>query len=99
MSNYTFKQIECHQLDRIYEYSFDVKDQDQWEDLLEEAKSNGESVESFPNQAPSDPQVWIEVIRLIPIDELTSYEDDCWTMRKGGYDIVSQLLNEDGNEI
>lgn len=99
MSNYTYKQIERHQLNRIYEYSFDVTDQDEWEDLLEQAKSNGESVDSFPQNAPSDPQIWMEVIELIPIDDLTDYEDDCWTMLKGGYDVDSQLLDEDGNEI
>ncbi len=99
MSSYTYVQTEYHQLNRIYEYSFDVTDQSNWEELLDSAKSNGQDIKSLPKKAPRDPELWMELIKLVPIDELTEYEDDCWTMNKGGYDVDSKLLDEDGNEI
>ena len=99
MSTYTYRQTEYHQLNRVYEYSFDVTDQSQWDELLDLAKSNGHDIKSLPTQAPHDPELWKELIELAPIDELAEYEDDCWTMNKGGYDVDSQLLDEDGNEI
>ena len=39
------------------------------------------------------------LIQKVPIEELTEVEEDCWTMRKGGYDITEELYDEDGNEV
>ena len=76
-----------------------MTDQSQWQELLDLAKSNGNDIKSLPQEAPHDAEQWKELIELAPIEELTEYEDDCWTMRKGGYDVDSQVLDEDGNEI
>lgn len=99
MPVYTYRQTEHHKLDRIYQYSFDVTDQDRWKDLLDLAKLHGNDIKSFPQKSSGDPELWRTLIELVPIEELTEYEDDCWTMRKGGYDVISELLDESGNEI
>lgn len=99
MSKFKYIQTEHHQLSRIFEYEFDVEDQDEWENLLEQAETNGEDIADLPTEAPSDPQQWMALIQKVPIEELTEVEEDCWTMRKGGYDITEELYDEDGNEV
>lgn len=99
MSTYTFRQTQHHKVARIYEYSFDVTDQRQWESLLKKAQSQGESIDGFPKKAPSDPNVWGALIDVLFIEDLADYEDDFWTLNKGGYEIDTELLDENGEIV
>ena len=99
MSKYTFRQREYHQLTRTYDFEFDVTNQVEWEELLHRADINGIDISELPKDAPNDVQDWVRLIENIPIEELAECEEDLWTLRKGGYDVTVEIVDENGDKI
>ena len=101
MSKFTFKYIEAHQVNLIYQMDIDTTDQSLWESLLN--KANPDLVEEqdveFPEEAPTDPEEWYRLLRCLDSGEFPESREDWWTFEKGGFDTRAELTNEDGEVI
>ena len=96
MGTYTFRNIETHQVRRIFSLVFDTADQKLWSEMLSIVKIMNPEV-SFPDQAPTDPEVWHRLLKHVPDDELGDVEEDWWMMEKGGFDVNHETLNDKGH--
>lgn len=101
MPIYTFKLIEHHQVDTIASDEFDTSDQEKWEWLKSSVsdKLGEDEVESLPEDAPSDPQIWFDLYRFLDRGEFAEIEDDWVSERKGGYDVSHTLTDTTGKRI
>ncbi len=100
MPSYKVIYKEFHQLTISNIQSFDTEDQDAWNNFRDDAINNfGIDPDDYPEEAPSDPQVWFDLISQLSTDEYEEREEDCWTMSKGGFDTIYELEDEDGNTI
>ena len=91
---------EFHQLIISNTQSFDTEDQEAWDCFRTDGiEFNNISPDDFPEEAPSDPQIWFDLISQLSTDEYEEREEDCWTMNKGGFDSSFDLEDEDGNSV
>lgn len=91
--------IEHHYVDRCFEQEFECTDQRLWERLREvaEYEFHGVSKEDFPAEAPSDPAIWFDLIKICPGPELNNLYEDWISDRKGGYEVSFRLENAAGD--
>ena len=99
MPAFTYRETEHHRMTRTYEYEFDTTSTEDWENLLESAEANNVDISEMPSEPPEDPIVWMGLIEQLPLSDLVDYDDDVWTMSKGGFDVSAELLDDEGNEI
>ena len=91
---------EFHKLTISNLQSFDTEDQEAWDRFRSDGiEFNNISPDDFPEEAPSDPQIWFDLISQLSTDEYEDREEDCWTMNKGGFDSSFDLEDEDGNSV
>jgi len=90
---------EFHQLTISKIQEFDTADQDAWDEFRSNAELNGIDLDNYPEDAPSDPQIWFDLISELPTDDYPETEEDCWTMNNGGYDTSYELEDENGNTL
>ena len=99
MGIYKVVHREYHQLTISRIQEFDTSDQKAWDSFKSSAEDYGVDVSSFPDKAPKDAQIWFSLISEIPPEEYGEMEEDCWTLRKGGYDTSIDLEDEKGNPV
>jgi hypothetical protein len=99
MPTYKVVYKEFHQLIISKIQEFDTSDQDAWDAFRSNAELNGIDIENYPQEAPSDPQIWFDLISELPTEDYAETEEDCWTMNNGGYDTSYELEDEDGNTL
>lgn len=98
MAECTFRYIEKHEVNRVFTLNFDTSDQVLWTKMLTLAKELGLK-EDFPDEAPSNPKTWHQLLQNIPEDELGDVEEDWWMMLKGGFDVAYETLNAEGEVL
>ena len=100
MPSYKVIYKEFHQLTISQIQSFDTDDQDAWENYRDHAIQNyGADADDYPEKAPSDPDLWFDLISKLDTSEYQDREEDCWTMNKGGFDTAFELEDEEGNTL
>ena len=99
MPTYKVVYKEFHQLTISKIQEFDTTDQEAWDGFRGAAKAYVEDIDAYPEEAPSDPQIWFDLISELPTEEYEETEEDCWTMSKGGYDTSYELEDEKGNTL
>ena len=99
MSIYKVVYKEFHQLTISRIQEFDTNDQKSWDSFRSIAEAYEVDISKFPIQAPAEAQKWFELISEIPPEEYKEVEEDCWTLRKGGYDTTIELEDQKGNLV
>jgi hypothetical protein len=93
MKKFSIRRTEFHIMHRVNQYEFDVTDQEQW-NLLK----SGLNRDDLPKVAPEDPEIWGSLI-CWRLDDLSIPKDDVISMRDGGYQVMTELLNAAGEII
>lgn len=101
MPKFKVSQTQVHRVDRIYTEEFDTDSQEQWDELKAKAEDMMDEDEfaELPDDPPEDLEIWLSVYRCIDGGEYSDLYDDWVTDRKGGYEIVWQVYDEEGNIV
>jgi hypothetical protein len=86
---------------QTYWEEFDTENQEQWDSLKARAQDcSGEDLSDFPEEAPSDPNIWFELFQKVYYLEYENQDDDDWVSdRKGTTEYVYELRDSDDNVI
>jgi|LakMenEpi03Aug12_release.lakeMendotaPanAssembly.Ray.scaffolds.fasta_scaffold1072542_1 hypothetical protein len=84
-----------------YWEEFDTDNQDQWESLKSRAENcSGEDLSSFPEEAPSDPNIWFELFQKVYHLEYENEDEEDWVSeRKGTTEYCFELRDHNDNAI
>ena len=84
-----------------YWEEFDTDNQDQWESLKSRAENcSGEDLSSFPEGAPSDPNIWFELFQKVYHLEYENEDEEDWVSeRKGTTEYCFELRDHNDNAI
>jgi hypothetical protein len=100
MPSYKVIYKEFHQLTISNIQSFDTDDQDAWEIFRKDAIQNYDvDADDYPEKAPSDPEIWFDLIAKLDTSQYDDKEENYWTMDKGGYETAFELEDEEGNTL
>ena len=79
MAKFKAKQKLIQTVIQLYWEEFDTEDQEQWESLKARVEDySGESMEDYPNEAPSDPSLWFDLCQNLYHSEYAVQEKDDW---------------------
>jgi len=104
MPTYKLKLFEYKKIRDTWELEFDVTDQAKWDALRKTAESFGDVAYEIPEEAPSDPSEWFELIQWVfagkePLKLVKKAEElplhDCEIEISTGY----QLVNSKGKVL
>ena len=86
---------------QTYWEEFDTENQEEWEALKNRVEENtGDSLEDFPQDSPSDPELWYDLYKKLYYAEYQNKDDDDWISdRKGTTEYSYSLEDADGVEI
>ena len=101
MAKFKVKQKLIQTVIQLYWEEFDTEDQEQWESLKARIEdSSGESMEDYPNEAPSDPSLWFDLYQNLYHSEYALQDEDDWySDRKGTTEHSFELENSAGDVI
>ena len=82
---------------QLYWEEFDTEDQEQWDSLRDRVEDD---LSEFPEEAPSDPNVWFQLFQKLSCTEYENAEDDYWVSDiKGFTEYTYELVDSDDNVI
>ena len=86
---------------QLYWEEFDTEDQDQWESIKERVQDQTmDDLSEFPDEAPSDPNLWFQLFQKLSCTEYENAEDDYWVSDiKGFTEYTYELVDSDDNVI
>ncbi len=100
MPKHKFIYKEFHQVTHSCIQSFDTDDHDAWKKFRNEAIEYYDvNPNDFPENTPSDPLIWFNLLSKLDVYEFEETIDDCWTARKGGYPRSFELEDQNGTII
>ena len=86
---------------QLYWEEFDTEDQEQWDSLktgVEEGSAK--DVSKFPENAPSDPNIWFDLYKMLNYKEYENAEKDDWVSDCNGFtEYFFELEDSEGNII
>jgi hypothetical protein len=100
MPEYKVLYKEFHKLTVTKSQTFDTSDQNAWDNFLNNAiELNDVDPDEFPKEAPSDPEIWFDLISRIDTTDYDNHDEDVWTRNTGDYETSFELEDEEGNVI
>ena len=82
---------------QLYWEEFDTEDQEQWDSLRDRVEDD---LSEFPEEAPSDPNVWFQLFQNLYYAEYENAEEDYWVSDiKGFTEHTYELVDSDDNLI
>jgi hypothetical protein len=82
---------------QLYWEEFDTEDQEQWDSLRNRIEDD---LSEFPEEAPSDPNVWFQLFQNLYYAEYENAEEDYWVSDIKGFTEYSyELVDSDNNVI
>ena len=97
MPKFKAKQKLVQTVIQLYWEEFDTEDQEQWDSLRDRVEDD---LSEFPEEAPSDPNVWFQLFQNLYYAEYENAEEDYWVSDIKGFTEYSyELVDSDDNVI
>lgn len=100
MGSYSFIRREIHRVIVDYTEDFDTTDQEEWDDLLARAQEESPDFDEadFPEEAPIDPDLWLQLFKLVNPIELAGERTERWISDEKGFtEVEFHLRGESGH--
>ena len=97
MPKFKAKQKLVQTVIQLYWEEFDTESQEQWDSLRDRVEDD---LSEFPEEAPSDPNIWFQLFQHLYYAEYENAEDDYWVSDiKGFTEYTYELVDSDDNVI
>ena len=100
MPKFKAKQKLVQTVIQLYWEEFDTEDQEQWESLRERVQdSASDDLSEFPEEAPSDPNIWFQLYQQLYYAEYENAEEDYWVSDIKGFTEYSYELTDTEDNV